>query len=208
MGEVTLDLIMSTRPCSHYPRDTVSALLAKYGPFKSWEHLAEVARAAEWPVSLADLRLTAYKTATPAQREVAVRHSTKVRVEAQVRRWPNPPAAVVDVRRRLLAWAGGGSEAISQLKHDAARCLAALATTAAAQAAYDAAYDADAAAAAPRVAAYTVNAVNAAYASADASYASADAYDAYHWESLLYICRLLDTDSPVKDITVLEGSGG
>jgi hypothetical protein len=178
--EPTLEVIMSTNPCADFSRERVAALLAQYGPFDSWVALAERAREAGWPVPLSDLRLTAYRVATPEQCRRGVVHSTHSRVLAQIARWPEVSAEVRTVRESLLAWTGDREEirAISDASYSA-YCAAATA--------YAYAYAANAAAAAD------------AYAYAYAAYA-ADAYaaDAYaaeaacEWDSLLFICRVLD----------------
>lgn len=108
---ITVDTIMATQPCDLYPREYVERILAEVGPIDSWEALAIAARDRGWrDVSLGDLRLTAYRAATPEQRRRGVVHSTRARVEAQARRWPEVDGAVAGVRRQLLAWEGDFDE--------------------------------------------------------------------------------------------------
>ena len=184
---ITTDLIMSTRPCSDWPRERVDAVLAKLDT-SSWTRLAESARDSGWPVSLADLRLTAYRAATPAKRLRGVRRSTRFRIEAQAKRWPTVSAAVARVRADLLRWAAGDDVDMADVRRRAYAADAASDADAAA-AAYAAAYAAYAAADADADAAYAADAAAAVYA-ADA--ASADEA----WAGLVFICNILDEVTP------------
>ena len=180
---ITADLIMAAPggpPCSGWPRERVERVLAHLD-CSSWVALAESARAAKWRlVSLADLRLTAYRAATREQRIAGARRSTFVRVDAQVERWPDVSDDVQAIRGELLRWCAGDDDVDRwMLREDAWSCYA------------DAADDAAAAAAAYAVAAA---AYAAAYAAADADAAAADA-DA-SWAGLLHICTLLDGGTP------------
>ena len=189
---ITTDLIMSTRPCSDWPRERVDAVLAKLDT-SSWTRLAESARDSGWPVSLADLRLTAYRAATPAKRLRGVRRSTRFRIEAQAKRWPTVSAAVARVRADLLRWAAGDDVDMADVRRRAYAAYAADAASDAdadaAAAAYAAAYAAYAAADADADAAYAADAAAAVYA-ADA--ASADEA----WAGLVFICNILDEVTP------------
>lgn len=117
---ITVDLLMATKPCERWPRERVEALLARAEiDCSSWVRFAESCLAAD-AVSLADLRLTAYRAATPAQRLIGVRRSTRVRVEAQIRRWPDAGAEVAAVRDDLLRWAAGEDVDLADLRRRAA----------------------------------------------------------------------------------------
>lgn len=181
---ITADDIMATRPCADFPRARVETLIAKYGPFASWTHLAEVAHAAGWPVSLADLRLTAYRAATPKQRETAVRDSTRIRVESQAKHWTNPTEEVAGIRARLLAWAAGGPEDIRQILADI------IVVGDDDDAAYATARAARDAATSCAIYAHINDAARAARATTAAR--ANDANDDARLGSLLYICSLLD----------------
>ena len=180
---ITLALLMSTCPCPRYPRKRVAQILKALNHPRTWMEFAERARDAGWEhgpanVSLADLRLTAYRAATPKQRQRAVREVTRWRVVAQIARWPEVTPAVRAVRERLLAWCATGEGDIWQIS-DAARDAAA---ARAANVDYTRA-------AAARAAAYV-----AAYAAAADAVAAADA--AFQWRSLIRICEILDEGQP------------
>ena len=177
---ITVDLLMSTKPCERWPRERVEALLARPEIDRSsWVRFAESCLVAD-AVSLADLRLTAYRAATPAQRLIGVRRSTRIRIEAQTRRWPTMSDAVSAVRADLLRWCDGGPVDLVDVRHHAAAAYAA----------------ADAAAAADADAYGTATAVASAAAAADAA-ADAYAYAAYAAAAearagLMFICGVLD----------------
>lgn len=201
MSPITLSRLMATKPCIDFPPERVEALLSKYGPFSSWLHLAEKAREANWPVSLSDLRLTAYRAAAPRQLETALRHLT-ARTSARV--------AAARTAVEVDAYAAYAAET-----YDAA--LAAADATKRAAETYDAAYGTGAA----------TNAVDASRAAAEVAYAAGSdtaaevevaraaaartatnamdaaalrwgalesAYEKAAWESLKDICSLLDEE--------------
>ena len=122
---ITVDLLMSTKPCERWPRERVEALLARPEIDRSsWVRFAESCLVAD-AVSLADLRLTAYRAATPAQRLIGVRRSTRIRIEAQTRRWPTMSDAVSAVRADLLRWCDGGPVDLVDVRHHVASAYAA-----------------------------------------------------------------------------------
>ena len=121
---------MST--ASSYPAE----MAAKYGPITTWAALMSAARSEGWPMPLAEMRIAAYRAATPQQRLTASRRSTRLAIEAHMVRWPavphpdwSPTPTVEALRQRLLDWAltapGSGSDAeaeidaISAIKRDA-----------------------------------------------------------------------------------------
>lgn len=188
MSEITIEHVMATNPCEEYSRAVVEELFAKYGPFTSWKHLVIVELNAGCPVPLEDILLTAYRAATREQRMAALQHTTKLRVKSQALRYPNPPAAVAEVRRRLLEWADGGSEDIADIEQSAYDAFVITAPT------YDYAVF------------YTATA--AAAAAADdgdvAIYAYTDSNETI-WGSLLYLCSLLDKASAYRLLTKGDG---
>lgn len=111
---------------------------AKYGPITTWAALMRAARAEGWPMPLAEMRIAAYRAATPQQRLAAVRRSTRLALETHMVRWPvvdhpswSPTPTVGAIRQRLLDWAEVGGlavdwsdseaefDAISAIKRDA-----------------------------------------------------------------------------------------
>ena len=106
---ITVDIILATRPCEAYPRARVEALAARLDG-TSWVRLAESCRDAGWPVSLADLRLTAARHAAAHHRATVlipwVQWATRARVAAYRRRWPEARAEVVALRAVQTTRAG------------------------------------------------------------------------------------------------------
>lgn len=189
---ITVDLLMSTKPCERWPRERVEALLARPEiDHSSWVRFAESCLAAD-AVPLADLRLTAYRAATPAQRLIGVRRSTRVRVELQMVRWPRVSDEVAAVRADLLRWATGEDVDLEDVlrRSGAADDVAAARAYAATDADADA-DDADAAYAVRADAAYAATAYAAAGAAGRAA-AYGAAYAAEARAGLLFICGVLD----------------
>ncbi len=177
-AKITADLIMSAPggpPCALWPRERVEQMLARLD-CSSWVALAESARAANWPVSLADLRLTAYRVATREQRIAGVRRSIAVRIGHDMDRLGGQADDhTLGVWGELVRWCAGDDD----VDLDGLR-------SAAASSAY--AYAAASSSAS--------SASSYAYAAAAASYAASSAYAAESWDGLLYICQLLDGESP------------
>ena len=159
---ITYDLIMSAPggpPCSDWTPERINAALSRLD-CSSWVAAAESARADRWrTVSLADLRLTAYRVATREQRIAGVRRSVSIRIMHDRRRFGDrADDHTLGVWGELERWCSGDDAVDLAALRDAADAAYAAAYAAAAYAA-DAAADA------------------AAYVAAYAAYAAADAAD-------------------------------
>ena len=170
---ITVDLLMSTHPCADWPRSRVERLVPKMD-CSSWTAFAESAKASRWRrVSIGDLTLTACRYAAAHHRADVlvpwVQHVTRLRVDAQRKRYPHAPAGVVAAWDALDTWDGTAATArgIRDRARDAWRSASAAYAAAAAFAA-SAAYAASAASAAAAAAALATSTAAAASASAAA----------------------------------------
>jgi hypothetical protein len=188
---LTVDLLMSTNPCTDWPRERVARLLASPTvDASSWVAFAESCRARKWRApTLADLRLTACRYAAAHHRTDVltpwVQEVTRLRVAAQRKRH-----GAVATPETLAIWTAlevwDGTETQARVLRDRANAEWRRNRTAAADAA--AAADADAVEAAEATLVAAVYA--AAAAAAAAAYAAADA--AADWRLLLSLCQRLD----------------
>ena len=176
---ITVDLLMSTHPCADWPRERVERLVPRMD-CRSWSAFAASAKASRWRrVSVDDLTLTACRYAAAHHRADVlvpwVQHVTRLRVDAQRKRYPHAPAGVVAAWDALDTWDG---------------------TAATARGIRDRACDVWRSAAAARAAAAAARAADAAAAdaaAADAAYVAYVAADADARSSMLFdLCARLD----------------
>lgn len=170
---ITYDLIVNAPggpPCSGWTKARLNAALSRLD-CTSWVAAAESARADQWrTVSLADLRLTAYRVATREQRIAGVRRSVSIRIMHDRRRFGDrADDHTLGVWGELDRWCSGDDAVDLAALRDAAD------DAAHACAVDDAAYDA----------AYAAHAAHAAYDAADEE-----------WAGLIYICSILDGATP------------
>ena len=214
MSTPDIDTLTAAELHPSYPRERVERVLAACGHPKTWEAFAVAARDRGWEaaadagVSLYALRFMAWHAATPEQRRCCVLNALRLAYRALVNCWSDVSPTVADIHRRLLAWEGDYAEILAILQdardaYDTHRFTYAVwCPTQSARIAYEAAYYG-------YVVSDTISAcIHAEHVVALVAYYSADdrgrvAEDRYsaawrmaEWDTLLFVCRLLDGLQP------------